>query len=132
MPQYLLDTNICIYYLKNLFQIEKKIKEVELENCFISEITVAELKFGASNSSKKASNKQVINKFIDASQIVPIITCLDFYADEKARLRQLGTPLDEFDLLIGCSAVVNEMVLVTNNEKHFTRIQGIQVENWTH
>ncbi|WP_139279424.1 PIN domain-containing protein [Tangfeifania diversioriginum] len=53
------------------------------------------------------------------------------YAKEKARLRKQGKPIDDFDLLIGVSAVVNNMVLVTNNESHFKRIQNIQIENWT-
>ena len=55
---------------------------------------------------------------------------LHSYAEEKARLRKLGTPIDEFDLLIGACAVVNGLYLVTNNENHFLRIKGITVENW--
>jgi len=55
---------------------------------------------------------------------------LDSYAQEKARLRKQGTPLDDFDLLIGASAVANNLILVTNNVKHFERIEGITIENW--
>jgi tRNA(fMet)-specific endonuclease VapC len=72
----------------------------------------------------------VVN-FIDSLNIVPILSCVDTYAIEKARLRKLGKPVEEFDLLIGCSATTNNMVLVTNNEKHFLNITGIVIENWT-
>ncbi len=53
MKKYLLDTNICIHYLKNEYQIAEKIKEVGFENCFISELTLAELLFGVKNSSEQ-------------------------------------------------------------------------------
>lgn len=88
MKKYLLDTNICIYFLKGQFNIDKKLKSVGVENCFISEITVAELKFGAENSVQKEKNRIVIENFIDSIQILPIISCLDTYAKEKARLRK--------------------------------------------
>ena len=133
MNQYLLDTNICIYYIKGMYNLDKKILSVGLEYCFISEITIAELKFGVENSSKKhkEKNRAVINNFIENIQIVPIITSLDVYATEKVRLRKAGTPMDEFDLLIGCSAIANGITLITNNIKHFQHLQDIRLENWT-
>lgn len=133
MNQYLLDTNICIYYLKGLHNLHQKIENIQLSNCYISEITIAELKFGVenSNSSRKQENRQVVENFIDSINILPIISCLDFYAIEKVRLRKNGTPIDEFDLLIGSSAVVNNLIVVTNNEKHFNKISRIEIENWT-
>ncbi|MEO1451283.1 MAG: type II toxin-antitoxin system VapC family toxin [Bacteroidota bacterium] len=131
MNQYLLDTNICIYYLKGIYGIENRIQNAGLDNCFISEITIAELKFGAANSQQKAKNSKLFQAFIELMQVIPIISCLDFYAEEKTRLRRQGNPIDEFDLLIGATAAVHDMVLVTNNEKHFSRITGIRIENWT-
>lgn len=133
MKKYLLDTNICIYYIKGLFQLADKINTIDLDNCYISEITIAELKFGIENSSstKKEQNRRVINNFLDAIHIIPILSSLDFYAVEKVRLRKSGNPVDEFDLLIGSTAVTNDLILVTNNEKHFNKIKNIQIENWT-
>ncbi|MCB1157188.1 MAG: hypothetical protein H7A25_14335 [Leptospiraceae bacterium] len=55
---------------------------------------------------------------------------MELFAKEKARLEKAGTRLDVIDLLIGCSAIANKMILVTRNGKHFERIQGIQIENW--
>jgi tRNA(fMet)-specific endonuclease VapC len=63
-------------------------------------------------------------------QILPIFSSLDLYAIEKARLRKCGQVIDEFDLLIGVSSITNEMILVTNNESHFSRINNIKIENW--
>lgn len=131
MTKYLLDTNICIFFLKGLFELDSKIKEVGLENCFISEITVAELKFGAEKSQKVVRNRLVVSTFISQMNILPIYSSLDSYAQEKNRLQKQGTPIDEFDLLIGATALANDLVLVTNNTKHFKRLTDIQIEDWT-
>jgi len=60
LKKYLVDTNICIYFLKGLYNLDQKIESVGLENCFISEITVAELKFGAENSERKEKNRKIV------------------------------------------------------------------------
>ncbi|MFT6054124.1 MAG: tRNA(fMet)-specific endonuclease VapC [Roseivirga sp.] len=62
---------------------------------------------------------------------MPIFDALDIYASEKARLRKSGKPVDDFDLLIGASAISNNMIPVTNNVKHFERLENIKIENWT-
>ena len=131
MTKYLLDTNICIYFLKGQFELDSKIKEIGLETCFISEITVAELKFGAEKSQRVEQNRKVVSRFIDQMSILPIYSSIDFYAQEKIRLQKQGTPIDEFDLLIGATAISNDLVLVTNNTKHFNRLTDIQLEDWT-
>jgi tRNA(fMet)-specific endonuclease VapC len=131
MNGYLLDTNICIFYLKGRFRLEEKMQKVKWKNCFISEITVAELKFGAASSDNPAKRKPVIEEFIKKLQILPIYSALDFYASEKTRLRKSGNIIDEFDLLIGSTAHVNDLVMVTNNVAHLGRIAGIQIEDWT-
>ena len=53
------------------------------------------------------------------------------YAKEKARLRKSGTPIDEFDLLIGVTSITHNLTMVTNNTDHFKRIKGIVLEDWT-
>ncbi len=131
MNQYLLDTNICIYYLKGKFDLQNKINKVGLHNCFISEITLAELKFGVENSLQIDKNRQMLNNFQLQLQIIPIFTALDIFASEKARLKQQGTMIDDFDLLIGATALANSLIMVTNNHKHLSRISGIRIEDWT-
>ncbi len=129
--RYLLDSNICIYYIKGLYNLDTKVKNVGDENCFISEITLAELKYGVANSENKKNNNQVLDNFVASIKVVPIYNSLDLYASEKARLKKDGNIIDDFDLLIGVSAISNKMVLVTNNTKHMERLTGIELEDWT-
>jgi tRNA(fMet)-specific endonuclease VapC len=130
LKKYLLDTNICVYFLKGLFHLDVKIEKAEVENCFISEITVAELKFGAENSESKEKNRKTVDEFVNRFTVIPIFNALDIYAREKARLRKKGTPLDDFDLLIGATAISNNLILVTRNISDFERLRDIEVENW--
>ena len=130
MEKYLLDTNICIFFLKGKFNLNVQFKKVGLRNCCLSEITIAELKYGAACSDRIEENMKMINDFAKEVTIVPIFNSLDIYAKEKARLRMSGKLIDDFDLLIGASAVANNLILVTDNEKHLARISKIKIENW--
>jgi len=131
LKKYLFDTNICIYYFQGKFSLREKFRKIKKENRFISEITLAELKFGIKNSQSQKKNRETLDNFLTGIQILPIINSLDIYAEEKARLRKQGKPIDDFDLLIGASAIANDMILVTNNESHFQRITSVIIENWT-
>ncbi|NNM95031.1 MAG: type II toxin-antitoxin system VapC family toxin [Bacteroidia bacterium] len=126
-----MDTNICIYFIKGKFALDRKFGKINPENCFISEITLAELKFGVENSQRVAHNKKALDIFLSGIKILPIFHSIDFYAKEKARLRQSGITVDDFDLLIGATAVTNGLVMVTNNFEHFKYIKGIILEDWT-
>ena len=130
MKKYLLDTNICIYYIKGKFELKKKFELIDPENCFISEISLAELLFGVENSEHKEKNQKALDNFLSGIKIIPIFHSLDIYAKEKARLRKAGTIIDDFDILIGATAIKQNLVLVTNNTDHFIRIKGIDLENW--
>jgi len=131
LKKYLLDTNICIYYIKGKFDLDKKFELVDPENCFISEITLAELKYGVENSERKDKNQKALDNFLTAVKIVPIFHSLDLYAKEKARLRKSGTPVDDFDLLIGVTSVTHNLTMITNNTDHFQHLKGIVLEDWT-
>lgn len=126
-----MDTNICIYFIKGKFGLKEKFRSVKKENRFISEITLAELKFGVQNSESPKKNQDTLDIFLTGVQIIPIFNALDLYASEKGRLRKRGEPIDDFDLLIGVSSIANGMILVTNNESYFGRISNIEIENWT-
>ena len=131
MKRYLLDTNICIYLFKGLFNLSEKIEIIGYSNFYISEITVAELKFGAENSSFPERNKEKIVAIQQLFTVIPIFNCLDVYAKEKARLKKTGQILDDFDTLIGATAISNDLVLVTRNVSDFNRLEGIEIEDWT-
>ena len=98
---------------------------------FISELALAELKFGIEKNEKPEKNKKALDNFLTGVQILPIFHSLDLYAKEKARLQKAGTPVDDFDLLIGVTSVTHKLTMVTNNTNHFKRIIGIKLEDWT-
>lgn len=130
MKRYLLDTNICIYFLKGQFNLHEKIEEVGLDNCFISEITLAELKYGVEKSVLQSKNRIILEKFQNKFTILPIFNALDIFAKEKARLKTKGNILDDFDLLIGATAMANNLILATRNVSDFERLNEIEIENW--
>lgn len=117
--------------MKGKFNLIAKFNNETAENCFISEITLAELKFGVEKSEKPEKNRNVLNDFITGVQILPISHSLDLYAKEKARLQIAGTPVDDFDLLIAVTSVTHKLIMVTNNTNHFKRISEIKLEDWT-
>ena len=132
-PSYLLNTNICVFYLRGKFDIDQLIDQIGWENCYISEITMLELKMGAELSMQKdgVDRTMQLNEFLSDIKILPINDAIDIAAKEKVRLRLAGTPCDDnFDLLIACTAIANEMICVTDNTKDFHRFSGIQLENW--
>jgi len=136
LKQHLLDTNICIFFIKGLYHLDSKLEEVGPSHCFISEITLAELKFGVANSKAKKRNQAVLDNFLSGIQILPIFPALDTYAGEKARLRKSGKPIDDFDLLIGFTAIAFTaiafgLIMVTNNIRHFQRLKNIKIQDWT-
>lgn len=116
--------------MKGLFGLDSKFESITPDSIYISEITLAELKFGVANSATPERNNQTLINFLSGVQILPIFDALDIFATEKARLKKEGRPVDDFDLLIGASAIANDLTLVTNNIKHFERLKGIQLENW--
>jgi len=131
LKKYLIDTNIAIFYMKGKFDLEAKFDKASSDNYFISEMTLAELKFGIEKSEKSEKNKKALDNFLTGVQILPIFHSLDLYAKEKARLQKAGTPIDDFDLLIGVTSVIHKLTMVTNNTNHFKRISGIKLEDWT-
>jgi tRNA(fMet)-specific endonuclease VapC len=131
LKTYLLDTNICIYFIKGLYELNRKIEAVGPTNCFISEMTVAELKYGVENSKTPELMRPIVEAFIPKFAVIPVYDALDVYAAEKARLRRQGLILDDFDILIGATAIVNNMALVSNNQKHMNRLANIKLQDWT-
>jgi len=89
---YLLDTNICIHFFKGQFGFVQKIRQVGFSECAISEITLAELYYGASKSQNPVKNKLVVSNFLDKISILPIFSSLELYGTEKARLKKQKEP----------------------------------------
>lgn len=130
--QYLLDTSTCVFFLRGKLHLDEIIKAKGLDNCFISEITVFELKYGAENSDNPERSHKAVDKFVKGLTIIPVFGIVEQYAKYKVFLRKNGTPMhDEFDLIIGVTALANEMILVTDNIKDFRHLENLKLENWT-
>ncbi len=128
--KYLLDTNICIHFFRGKFDLIDKLNEIGIENCAISEITLAELVFGAESSTNPKKNHLIIERFIAQITIFPIFDSITQYGKQKAKLRKEGQMISDFDLLIGCTATESDLIMVTENIREFKRIEGIKIENW--
>lgn len=130
---YLLDTNICIYIIKQRSTaIIDKFKAAKLQGRVgISAITYAELQYGIQKSQRRNENQVALAQFL-----VPLKT---FEFDEKAgilfgeiktALEKMGTPIGSYDMLIAAHAMALDATLITNNEGEFRRVTGLRVENW--
>ncbi len=128
--KYLLDTNICIFLLKNKCGIREAIIKADPDNCFISEITIAELYYGASKSNQKEQRLKDVQFISEKFKILSIYPALQIFGDIRAVLEEKGKRIDDFDLLIGATALKNNLVMVSDNFKHLERIPNIKLENW--
>ena len=130
--KYLLDTNICIYFLMKKPIIIDKIKDLENDELSISCFNLAELLYGAYNSESVEKNLERVRFIENTISVIALDNkAIDIFASTKAMLRKQGNLIDDMDLLIGAIALSNQLILVTNNEKHFSRIPDLQIENWT-
>jgi len=129
---YLLDTDTLIYNLKGNDSIKRNL-ELHLEDPIkISVITLMELYFGAYKSEKVAGNLAKIRRIENSFEIVSTgKESAQTFGMLKASLKKSGSPLDDFDLLIASCAMAHNLTLVTNNTKHFSRIDGLKLTNWT-
>lgn len=130
MKQYLLDTNICIFFLRGKYGVADRLMKIGMGNCHISEITVGELLYGAACSIHKEKHLSQIYDLIGLLSVEPIYPVLPVFAEIKAGLRRQGSMIDDFDLLIGATAKGNNMILVTENVRHLSHIPDMEIENW--
>lgn len=130
MKQYLLDTNICIFFLRKKYDVANRLRKVGLQNIHISEITVGELLYGAACSMQKEKHIKQISNLLNLFKVESIYPVLPVYAETKALLRRQGTMMDDFDLLIGATAKKYDMILVTENIRHLSHIPDVKIENW--
>ena len=100
------------------FGVDELIEKVGWEHCCISEVTVAELLFGAERSNNVERNLQLVTDFCQDIKVIPLSSALCCYARSKAALYSQETPIEDLDLFIGCTAVANQMIMVTENKKH--------------
>ena len=130
--KYLLDTDTCIYALKQDERVLESLLAATRTDVAVSVITEAELRTGAAKSSSPSKTLRVIENFL--SPIARIeFTSEDAiaYATVRSKLERAGTPIGPLDTLIASQAVARKLVLVSNNEREFRRVAGLIVENWS-
>ena len=129
---YMLDTNICIYVMKN--KPERVLKRFEKEINYgicISSITLAELEYGMKHSSNPAKNERALLKFLLPLRILSFeSSAASAYGEIRAYLQKQGAPIGPLDMLIAGHARSKGLILVTNNVREFARVPELKWENW--
>ncbi len=129
---YLLDTCVIIDLIKGDANTIQAMKSKSPDQVAISSITEFELRYGMEQTSKlKSKSKSIVEAILSE------VKTLNFESKEaviaakiRNNLRVLGTPIGPYDFLIAATALANDLILVTSNEKEFTRIQDLKIENW--
>ena len=131
--KYFLDTNICIYFLKNTYpDIRKNLQNNKPAEIKIASVVKAELLFGAMKSQKPKANKQKIESFLSPFKVVPFGDAeTEAYATLRTRMEKSGTPIGANDMLIAATVIANNGTLITHNVKEFKRIRGLKIQDWT-
>ena len=130
--KYMLDTNICIYIIKRKPNtVIERFLQTEISQIGISSITLSELLFGVSKSSKPDQNKIALAQFIAPLEILAYDDhAAQHYGDLRANLEKQGKPIGSLDMLIAAHTLSIPSTLVTNNEKEFIRIPNLNIDNW--
>ncbi len=129
---YLLDTNICIYALNGSDAgVVDRLRRSKRSELHISSITIAELYFGAARSRRARDNAQRVRTFVAPLVQVPFDRKVaEIYGSARAKLAARGRQIGPMDMLIAATGLGHGLVVVTNNQREFKRVPGLQVENW--
>lgn len=129
---YMLDTNICIYAIKNKpEQVLEKLKENLSNGICISAITLAELQHGVEKSMNPEKNSMALLQFLSILDVLPFddLAAVE-YGKICAYLQKRGTPIGTMDMLIAAHAKTENLIIVTNNVREFERVPDLKIENW--
>ncbi|HUL00962.1 MAG TPA: type II toxin-antitoxin system VapC family toxin [Nitrospirota bacterium] len=131
--KYMLDTNICIYLIKQKPpKVLKHFKSHSIGDIGISSITLAELRYGVAKSQHVEKNRQALDEFILPLEIEDFNEkAADEYGVVRADLERAGKPIGSMDMLIGAHALALGATLVTNNTKEFKQVQNLKVVDWS-
>ena len=129
---YIFDSSVCIEFLRGkLPNVQKMIEKSDPSLFAIPAIVEAELLVGAEKSFSPVKNRQLVERFISAFQVLPFDSvCARTYAQVRASLEAAGNPIGPLDQLIAATALAHYSPLVTNNDREFSRVPGLKVEVW--
>jgi tRNA(fMet)-specific endonuclease VapC len=129
----MLDTNIFIYLCKGTYPaIADRIRTFGPGDIVISSITPAELEFGIAKSSKPEKNRKHFQEFLLPFEVLSFDSGAAVeYGTIRHTLEKAGLPIGPMDMLIAAHALAADVCLVTNNEREFTRVSGLRIENWS-
>ncbi|WP_068088995.1 type II toxin-antitoxin system tRNA(fMet)-specific endonuclease VapC [Polycladidibacter stylochi] len=131
MLKYLLDTNICIYTIKNRPQSVREQFERYSQYLAISSITLMELIYGAEKSARPAQNLEIIEGFAARLAVLDYDSLAAAQTGQiRAELAKQGRTIGPFDVMIAGHARASGLIVVTNNTKEFVRVPGLRLENW--
>lgn len=130
MARYLLDTSTCIEYFKRRNGVADVIRTLSLDDICVSEITIAELLYGALHSKSVDRHLREVRDLQNTLAVLPISDVLIEYAEIRHELSGNGLVVDDFDMLIGATARHYGLVVVTDNMRHFQRMTNVECENW--
>ena len=129
---YLIDTDIIIYSLKGDAIVQNRFSLNENIPKAISVITYGELLYGAKKSRNVEKNLAVVYRIKELFPIIGIDKAvMETFSAVKVTIQKIGSSIDDMDLLIASTAMTMNYTLVTNNEKHFGKIKGLKIENWS-
>lgn len=129
---YLLDTNICIYIMKQKPQsVLEKFEQLEVGMVGMSAVTYGELLYGARKSSNSKKAEVLVHQVCDYIPPLPLsLKVPEYYASIRAELEKQGRIIGNNDLWIAAHCLELDIILVTNNEKEFSRVGELTIENW--
>ena len=132
MIEYMLDTNICIYIIKQKPEnVINRFRQLPISSLAISSITLSELEYGVMKSSRPIENQFALSQFVAPLEILPYgDDAAQYYGNLRAFLEKQGTPIGSLDMLIAAHALSANCTLVTNNEKEFSQVPHLRIQNW--
>ena len=131
MLRYMLDTNICIYVIKNRPPHLRDRFNQHAEQLCISSVVLAELIYGAEKSARPEQNLAIVEGLAARLEVLPFADkAAAHFGELRAELERKGTPIGPYDLMIAGHARGEGLILVSNNVREFDRVSGLRVENW--
>lgn len=129
---YMLDTDTCSYIIKKRPpEVKRRLQELSSSEVHISVITYAELIYGATRCASSKITLDVIEAFVTRINILPWDqAAARAWASTRYSLEKAGQPIGNLDTMIAAHALSHQLIVVTNNTRHFSKIEGLVIENW--